>query len=41
MIDALEAHRAHQAIDRETAENLWHDDGWIFTNLIGQPVHPD
>lgn len=40
VIDALEAHRAHQAIDREQAGNLWQDEGWIFTNLLGRPVHP-
>ncbi|MGH3517336.1 MAG: tyrosine-type recombinase/integrase [Haloechinothrix sp.] len=40
VIDALETHRAHQGVDREKAGNLWHDEGWMFTNLLGRPVHP-
>ncbi|GAA5129100.1 tyrosine-type recombinase/integrase [Haloechinothrix salitolerans] len=40
VIESLETHRSHQEIDRERAANLWADEGWIFTNRLGRPVHP-
>ena len=40
VIEALEAHRAQQAAEREKAANLWHEDDWVFTNRLGRPVHP-
>lgn len=40
LIRALERHRERQAIERARAGNLWHDEGWAFTNHIGKPVHP-
>lgn len=40
VIEALEAHRAHQKIDRERAGDLWQEEDWMFTNRLGRPVHP-
>lgn len=40
VIEALEAHRLRQAVERETAANLWEEGDWVFTNRIGRPVHP-
>lgn len=40
VIEALEAHRAHQKIDRDRAGDLWQEDDWMFTNRLGRPVHP-
>lgn len=40
VIEALEGHRSRQAAEREQAANLWQDDGWVFTNRLGRPVHP-
>jgi integrase len=22
------------------AADLWHDEGWVFSNHVGKPVHP-
>lgn len=40
LVVAIEAHKRQQAADRETAGDLWGDNGLIFTNLVGRPVHP-
>lgn len=40
LIRALERHRDRQAVERARAGDLWHDEGWVFTNHIGKPVHP-
>lgn len=40
VIEALERHREQQQQDRETAANLWEEDDWVFTNLVGRPMHP-
>jgi len=40
VVEALEAHRVRQEQDREQAANLWEEGGWVFTNLLGRPVHP-
>jgi integrase len=37
---AIERHRAAQAIERAHAADLWRDEGWVFTNRLGSPVHP-
>lgn len=29
-----------RATERVRAADLWHDEGWVFTNHIGKPVHP-
>jgi integrase len=40
LVQALERHRERQATERVRAADLWHDEGWVFTNHIGRPVHP-
>lgn len=40
LVDALRQHRADQDREREHAGNLWHEEGWVFTNRIGKAVHP-
>lgn len=40
----LAKHRATQDGTRKTARQLWtvsrHDDGWVFTDPVGQPINP-
>lgn len=36
----IEKHRAAQAVERARAGSLWRDEGWVFTNRLGGPVHP-
>ncbi len=36
----LMQHRSQQEREREKAANLWRDEGWVFTNRLGGPVHP-
>lgn len=36
----IERHREAQAIERAHAGDLWQEDGWVFTNRLGGPVHP-
>lgn len=40
LVRALERHRDRQAVERSRAGDLWHDEGWMFTNRRGRPVHP-
>jgi integrase len=40
LVQALERHRERQEIERVRAADLWHDEGWAFTNHLGKPVHP-
>ncbi|WP_242534429.1 tyrosine-type recombinase/integrase [Saccharopolyspora erythraea] len=40
VIEALEDHRAHQQFERERARDEWEEDGWVFANRWGRPVHP-
>jgi integrase len=37
---AIERHREHQAVERAHAGDLWQDEGWVFSNRLGGPVHP-
>lgn len=37
---ALERHRERQAVERARAADLWREEGWVFTNRLGGPVHP-
>jgi integrase len=37
---AIEQHREQQAAERTRAGDLWRDEGWVFTNRLGGPVHP-
>jgi integrase len=40
LVAALERHREKQAVDQARAAELWHDEGWMFSNHVGLPVHP-
>jgi integrase len=40
LAEALERHRERQAAERERAADLWREEGWVFTNRLGGPVHP-
>lgn len=40
VIEALERHRDRQETERQRAADLWQEDGWVFTNHQGGPVHP-
>lgn len=40
LLDALRQHQDAQRREREAAGNLWHEEGWVFTNRLGRPVHP-
>lgn len=40
LVEALQQRREEQQRQREHAANLWHEDGWVFTNADGTPVHP-
>ncbi|HEX5403950.1 MAG TPA: site-specific integrase [Pseudonocardiaceae bacterium] len=40
LILVLEDHGEQQAVERARAGDLWHDEGWVFTNHIGKPTHP-
>lgn len=40
LVDVLTRHKAHQERDRDRAANLWVEQGWVFTNQLGGPVHP-
>jgi integrase len=37
---AIEQHREQQAAERIRVGDLWRDEGWVFTNRLGGPVHP-
>ncbi|TVT50727.1 site-specific integrase [Amycolatopsis rhizosphaerae] len=40
LIQALEAHRLRQTEERERAADLWQEQGWVFTDVVGNPLHP-
>ncbi len=40
LVEVLERHREQQDNDRHRAADLWTEEGWVFTNLTGKPVHP-
>jgi integrase len=40
LVQALERHRERQAIEQARAADLWSDEGWVFANHLGKPVHP-
>ncbi len=39
MLTALKQHATEQAAERVKAGNLWSDEGWLFTNEVGQPLN--
>ena len=40
-VQALRAHRRRQQAEQHAAGDRWHDTGYVFTTLDGQPLHPD
>lgn len=40
LLDLLKQHRKDQREERINAGTLWHEEGWVFTNHVGQAVHP-
>jgi integrase len=41
LIELLAAHRKEQDAERDTARQLWRDEGWVFTSPTGGPVNPN
>jgi integrase len=41
LIVLLKVHRANQDAERETARQLWHDEGWVFAKPDGKPLNPN
>jgi integrase len=41
LIVLLRVHREHQQAERETARQLWHDEGWVFAKPDGRPLNPN
>lgn len=40
VVQAIERHRERQALERVHAANLCREEGWVFTNRLGGPMHP-
>lgn len=40
LVALLRAHQAEQDRERAQAQELWHDEGWVFTTSTGQPINP-
>jgi integrase len=40
LVTLLQEHRSHQKQEQDRACNLWQDEGWVFANRLGGPVHP-
>lgn len=40
LVEILKNHVKQQEADRRKAADLWQEEGWVFTNGHGQPVHP-
>ncbi len=38
-VTLLRAYREERARDRERARELWHDEGWVFAQANGKPIH--
>ena len=41
LIVLLRVHRGNQEAERETARQLWHDEGWVFAKPDGRPLNPN
>jgi integrase len=37
----LRAHQQRQHAERLAAGDTWHDSGYVFTTVVGSPLHPD
>lgn len=40
LVQVLDRHRREQEQEREKAGNMWREEGWVFTNRLGGPLHP-
>jgi integrase len=40
LVEVLKEHRIRQLQEQERSRNLWRDEGWVFANRLGGPVHP-
>jgi len=40
LVAVLRRHKASQDRERDHAADLWVEQGWVFTNRLGGPVHP-
>jgi integrase len=40
LVALLRTHRAEQQQERAKAQELWHDEGWVFASPTGQPINP-
>lgn len=40
LVEALREHRSAQWRERDQAGGLWREGGWVFTNRLGEAVHP-
>jgi integrase len=40
LVDFLRQHKERQDCETVHAANLWIEQGWVFTNHVGGPVHP-
>jgi hypothetical protein len=41
LVALLRAHRTEQERERELAQLLWQDEGWVFASPTGQPLNPN
>jgi integrase len=41
LIVLLRVHRENQEVERATARQLWHDEGWVFAKPDGRPLNPN
>jgi len=41
LVALLRAHRAEQESERQLAQRLWQDEGWVFASPTGQPLSPN
>ena len=39
--DLLREHRIEQERWRAAARQLWQDDDWVFTSVVGAPLNPN
>jgi integrase len=40
LVALLRAHQVEQQRERTAARQLWHDEGWVFATVTGQPINP-
>nr|WP_206745649.1 site-specific integrase [Jatrophihabitans sp. GAS493] len=40
LVELLVLHRSAQDLERRRAAQLWQEDDWVFTDVLGRPVNP-